>query len=343
MTECKKECLCRQPISEGAQTGGPNCEQEVMRWMAVGEACVQKPYTGCGGNGNNFKTQGECQSVCNPREMESLMGFDMPSFNDMPFALPPGSFGSGMAYPGTPIGGKFGGPQSRPPAGRGPPPKRSRKPPKNSRKKPPPKRKGGKGKRPPANRRPPPPRRNNRPPPPGGNRPPPPRGGSHSNGNWRPPNGGWHPPRNGRPPPGNQGQWNPPSNRRRRPPPPRRNGIPPPWARNSVPDGGIHQQSNGPNSNPNAPPPRQPNAPPPRQPNAPPQNPPNFHPPQPNFQSNNPPPRPKAQRPNNVPLQSNAQAKPLDSATQVPPPTSPFPDYPIVTQGWNDPFSWLLY
>lgn len=399
MTQCKKECVCRQPISEGSQVGGPNCEQEIMRWMAVGEVCVQKPYTGCGGNGNNFVTQAECQNACNPRELESMMGFDMPSFNEMPFALPPGSFGSGMAHPGLPPVGMHGPPPARPnnsPSNMG---KKRARPNGNARKG---------GNRAPNTRKPPPPRNNNRPPPPHGNGPPNQR---RPNG---PPNSGWHPPPphgNGPPPPqgpqdfpphGN-GQRGPPppGNMQRGPPPPQRHGIPPPWARNGPPNIGP----NGPNANPNFPPQRQPNAPPQRmpnappkrmpnappqrqpnappqrqpnappqyqpneppqyQPNAPPQRQPNYPPPQrqpnyptpqqnsrPNFpppqnnptqqqrQPNNPPPQPNPQ--SNLPPNAPA-ANPSTFGAQVPPMTSPVPDYPSSTSGWSDPFSWMFY
>nr|P86963.1 RecName: Full=BPTI/Kunitz domain-containing protein 2; AltName: Full=Nacre serine protease inhibitor 1; Short=NSPI1; Flags: Precursor [Pinctada maxima] len=77
MIECNKECRCMQPPSEGTG-GGALCEREVMRWMFVGEMCVQRMFSGCGGNGNNFKTQGECMKFCKPREPEFMMG-EMPS------------------------------------------------------------------------------------------------------------------------------------------------------------------------------------------------------------------------------------------------------------------------
>nr|XP_022333972.1 basic salivary proline-rich protein 1-like [Crassostrea virginica] len=350
MTQCKKECVCRQPISEGTQVGGPNCEQEIMRWMAVGEVCVQKPYSGCGGNGNNFRTQGECQSACNPRELESMMGFDLPSFNEMPFALPPGSFGSGMAHPGVPVSGGNGPPRrpnNAPGMGqmKGPPRKggarnQRRPPPPNNNRPPPPK-----GNRPtPPNGNMPPPRNGNRPPPPPQNRWGPPNPNRQPNG---PPNGRWQPPPpNGNRPPPPHGAQN---QRQRGPPPPQRQGPPPPWARNGPPSRGNPAGPNGPNANPNFPPQRQPNAPPQRQPNYPPpqQNSrPNFPPPQNNPQQqqwgqiNQVPPQPKPQ--SNIPPQKQVPIT-QDSSTQVPPGTSPLPDYPSSTSGWNDPFSWMVY
>jgi len=49
---------CRQPIK-----GGP-CRKIDPRWGFDGVRCVQFNYGGCGGNENNFDSEGECQNVC---------------------------------------------------------------------------------------------------------------------------------------------------------------------------------------------------------------------------------------------------------------------------------------
>ncbi|CAC5385574.1 unnamed protein product [Mytilus coruscus] len=70
--ECNKECRCKQPLNEGAGSGGFNCELEVQKYAFVGEACTPFMYTGCGGNGNRFNSVTRCMNTCKVREFEQM-------------------------------------------------------------------------------------------------------------------------------------------------------------------------------------------------------------------------------------------------------------------------------
>ncbi|XP_063429505.1 uncharacterized PPE family protein PPE62-like [Mytilus trossulus] len=68
--ECNKECRCKQPMNEGAGSGGFNCELEVQKYAFAGEACTPFMYTGCGGNGNRFNSITQCMNTCKAKEFE---------------------------------------------------------------------------------------------------------------------------------------------------------------------------------------------------------------------------------------------------------------------------------
>ena len=70
--ECNKECRCKQPLNEGAGSGGINCELELQKYAFVAETCQPFMFTGCGGNGNRFNTMQQCMSTCKVRELELL-------------------------------------------------------------------------------------------------------------------------------------------------------------------------------------------------------------------------------------------------------------------------------
>ncbi|XP_069977259.1 uncharacterized protein [Penaeus vannamei] len=64
MEECQQECqntdICSQPVQAGVCTGGE------ARWYYNVETRKCEPflYSGCGGNGNNFRSKNECESRC---------------------------------------------------------------------------------------------------------------------------------------------------------------------------------------------------------------------------------------------------------------------------------------
>lgn len=70
--ECNKECRCKQPLNEGAGSGGINCELELQKYAFVAETCQPFMFTGCGGNGNRFNSMQQCMSTCKVRELELL-------------------------------------------------------------------------------------------------------------------------------------------------------------------------------------------------------------------------------------------------------------------------------
>ncbi|GFY66766.1 hypothetical protein TNIN_444381 [Trichonephila inaurata madagascariensis] len=51
---------CTLPMNKGG------CQNEIRRWFYDKEnyACRMFVYGGCGGNGNNFETQDECEKIC---------------------------------------------------------------------------------------------------------------------------------------------------------------------------------------------------------------------------------------------------------------------------------------
>ncbi|XP_066984826.1 uncharacterized protein [Macrobrachium rosenbergii] len=62
--ECRRDCqnpdICSQPVQAGVCTGGE------ARWYYNTETRKCEPflYSGCGGNGNNFRTKNECEARC---------------------------------------------------------------------------------------------------------------------------------------------------------------------------------------------------------------------------------------------------------------------------------------
>ncbi|CAG2202163.1 unnamed protein product [Mytilus edulis] len=104
--ECNKECRCKQPMNEGAGSGGFNCELEVQKYAFAGEACTPFMYTGCGGNGNRFNSITQCMNTCKVREFEHMemmgefgmmgQGFNQMGWNGGNMGNNGGGFRNGM-------------------------------------------------------------------------------------------------------------------------------------------------------------------------------------------------------------------------------------------------------
>jgi hypothetical protein len=58
---CTEECFA--PVEAG------NCTERQVRWYYNSTECTPFWYTGCGGNGNNFKTRVLCQKSCPSRQV----------------------------------------------------------------------------------------------------------------------------------------------------------------------------------------------------------------------------------------------------------------------------------
>ncbi|KAK3587741.1 hypothetical protein CHS0354_042696 [Potamilus streckersoni] len=108
LQECNRQCACHLAFNEGGGNG-PKCEMEVIKYFynKNTELCQQFTYMGCGGNGNNFATNGECLSNCKPL-VEMEMTVDVSGVGDVPIAMFGGGAMGGMGMTG---GGGYGGQQ----------------------------------------------------------------------------------------------------------------------------------------------------------------------------------------------------------------------------------------
>lgn len=70
--ECERSCWGSQDACSLPQLVG-ECNDNETRWYFddVGKTCTQFNYGGCNGNANNFATNEECQSQCNPTDRPS--------------------------------------------------------------------------------------------------------------------------------------------------------------------------------------------------------------------------------------------------------------------------------
>ena len=61
---------CVAPLHHGSTS----CNQQIPRFHFDGSKCIAFPYTGCRGNGNNFKSFLSCQCKCKPKSKECTFG-----------------------------------------------------------------------------------------------------------------------------------------------------------------------------------------------------------------------------------------------------------------------------